>query len=238
MIRSALPAAAAAIAVAAALALPGAARAATPAPPRDGGPDSPWQIVAYLDKDMPFRPEEVPRHPAPGGFGLTVVDGLWNLVPATLEGRAPKDNPDLVAIDATPADALVYLRLPGLAAGKVDTPDMRFKGVERDLSRKSVAVPFKSVAYKFELGKKGASTLTDGVKRQLVAEGWVGDENSPERDERSVSLLWAGDLDHDGKLDFIISDWFDDGGTMCVWLSSRAAPGQLAGKAACMDRSY
>jgi hypothetical protein len=54
---------------------------------------------------------------------------------------------------------------------------------------------------------------------------------------RTVRLLWAGDLDHDGKLDFIVANWFDDGGTMCVWLSSRAKAGELAGQAACMEHA-
>lgn len=224
------------------LALACASRAGTPAPApaptRDAGSDTQWLLVGYLNKDMPFRAEDVPRHPAAGGFALVIVGGLWNLVPATIAGRVPKDNPDAVAIDATPADALAYLRLPGLTAGKVDTPDMRFKDVERDIGRKTVAVPFKAVPYRFELGKRGASVLTDGVTRQQVVEPGAARDGSAEQDMRSVTLLWAGDLDRDGKLDFIVSDWFDDGGTMCVWLSSRASPGQLAGKAACMDRAY
>ena len=211
------------------------ASGAQPAIKRDADSDSQWLLVAYVDKDAPFHSGDVPLHPAAGGFALTVVDGLWNLVPATLKANVPKDNPDLVTITATPADAPVYVRLPGLTAGKVDTPDMRFKGVDRDLSRMAVGIPFKGVPYKFEL-KAGQTWLTDGTSRQLILEGPVKGESGGERDEHSARLIWAGDLDRDGKLDFIISDWFDDGGTMCVWLSSRAASGQLAGEAACMDR--
>ena len=212
------------------------ASGAQPAIKRDADSDSQWLLVAYVDKDAPFHSGDVPLHPATGGFALTVVDGLWNLVPATLKASVSKDNPDLVTIAATPPDAPVYVHLPGLAAGKVDTPEMRFKGVDRDLSRMAVGIPFKGVQYKFEL-KAGQTWLTDGTSRQLILAGSGKGESEGERDESSAKLIWAGDLDRDGKLDFIISDWFDDGGTMCVWLSSRAGPGQLAGKAACMDRN-
>jgi hypothetical protein len=199
--------------------------------------DAEWHLIGFAEHDTPFDKDELPLRPATGGLALTVVDGLWNLVPAKLSTRVadPAGHPDVVLLVATPPDALAYLRLPALAAGKVDTPDMRFKDVLRDIGRTTVAVPFKATPYRFEL-KAGASWLTNGTLRQEIA---AADPKvtGPEADMRSVNLLWAGDLDHDGKLDFIISDWFDDGGTMCVWLSSRAAPGQLAASVACFNHA-
>jgi hypothetical protein len=200
--------------------------------------DGEWKVVAYINPELAFNAREVPLHPAPGGFALTVVDGLWHLVPATLSAKVtstdPKGRPDMVAISATPAEALAYLRLPSLSAGKVDTPDMRFKGVERDLGKGTVAVPFKGGAWRFE-ARAGAAWLTDGSVRQKIA-----DTPPPANDDdpHSVSLLWAGDLDRDGRLDFLVAETGDDGATMCVWLSGRAATGQLAGKAGCMDRAF
>lgn len=41
-------------------------------------------------------------------------------------------------------------------------------------------------------------------------------------------LLWAGDLDRDGKPDYLVS-YIDESGDMHLYLSSRAKPGQLVG---------
>ncbi len=215
------------LALATALA-PGLARAA----------DGEWHLVAYINPELPFNAREVPLHPAPGGFALAVVNGLWNLVPATLAAKVTdtdgKGHPQSVAITASPADALAYVRLPGLAEGKVDTPDMRFKGVERDLTAAAVPVPFKGTAYRFEAQAK-AVWLTDGKQRQKIDDIALagGDDDAP-----GLALVWAGDLDRDGKLDVITALTGGDGATMCLWLSSKAAAGQLVGKAACMDRAY
>ena len=225
MTRSALPAIA--IAAAAAL-LPGQVRAA----------DGEWHLVAYINPELPFNAREVPLHPAPGGFALTVVNGLWNLVPATLSAtvtdRDGKGHPQSVAITASPADALAYVRLPGLTEGKVDTPDLRFKGVERALTAAPVPLPFKGTPWRFE-AKDKAVWFTDGTRRQKIDDIALagGDDDAP-----GLALVWAGDLDRDGKLDFVTALTGGDGATMCAWLSSKAAAGQLVGKAACMDRAY
>lgn len=47
-------------------------------------------------------------------------------------------------------------------------------------------------------------------------------------------LLWAGDLDGDGKPDYLIS-FIDEAGPVHLYLSSRANPGQLVGLAAIYD---
>ena len=132
--------------------------------------DDAWKIVAYINPELPFNAREVPLHPAPGGLALTVVGGLWNLVPATL-------------------------------AAKV--------------------------------------TDTDGTRRQKFADIEQRPAGvAPDDWAHGDALLWAGDLDRDGKLDVITALTGDDGATMCVWLSSKAAAGELVGKAACMNRAY
>lgn len=199
-----------------------------------------WTIVPPQEKDQPFHADELPAKPAPGGFALVVVNGLWNLVPATLriqvDGTDSKGQPDVVHLVAAPPDALYYLRAPGLVAGKVDTPDLRFKGVRRD-AFKPIALPFKGTPWAFEI-KAGATWFTDGKLHQQIYESLRADESDGERDMESASLEWAGDLDHDGRLDFIVDRSFDDGGTTCLWLSSRAKPGQLVGEAGCQDHHF
>ena len=46
-------------------------------------------------------------------------------------------------------------------------------------------------------------------------------------------LRWAGDLDRDGRLDLIFEPTRKNAGALCVWLSSRAGPGEPPGSAAC-----
>ena len=204
--------------------------------------DDAWKIVAYINPELPFNAREVPLHPAPGGLALTVVGGLWNLVPTTLAAKVTdtdgKGRPQAVAITATPAGALAYLRLPGLVEGKVDTPDMRFKDNERDLESAPVALPFKGATWRFEPRDK-AVWLTDGTRRQKFADIEQRPAGvAPDDWAHGDALLWAGDLDRDGKLDVITALTGDDGATMCVWLSSKAAAAELVGKAACMNRAY
>ena len=132
-------------------------------------------------------------------------------------------------LSAKPADALVYLRVPGLVVGKVDAADMRFKGTPHEFDKPVLPVPFKGTTWRFE-AQVGKLTLTDGTHRQQL--GFASDES----DMRTVRLLWAGDIDRDGKLDFLIDFSSDDSGEQCLWLSSRAKLGEFAGKAACMGR--
>lgn len=214
------------------------ALAAALAPAGARAADGDWAIVSFVNPELPFNAREVPLRPLAGGFALTVVDKLWQLVPATLQARVTdsdaKGRPQAVAIVATPPDALAYLRLPGLMAGKVDTPDMRFKDTERDLTAGQVPVPFKCTAYRFET-KERAVWFTDGTRHQKIDDIAMADDNDS---AVGLTVAWAGDLDRDGKLDVIVTLAGDDGATMCVWMSSKAAPGQLVGKSACFDRAY
>ncbi|HEX7638453.1 MAG TPA: hypothetical protein VF457_08665 [Burkholderiaceae bacterium] len=203
--------------------------ASVPAAPAESGDGADWHFIPALQPDRPFHDTEVPRHPAPGGFALAVVDGLWHLVPASLVGRAGATAGE-VQLSATPPDALFYVRLPGLVAGKVDTPDMRFKGAPHPLiDRPPVLLPFKGVPWRLEI-RGNALILGDGARSQALGSADNTDG------ERALTLVWAGDLDRDGRLDLVIDDWFDDGGTVCLWLSGSAAPGALVGQAACLDR--
>lgn len=199
--------------------------------------DGDWSVMTDVSPDMALRVGDVPAHPASGGFALAVVDGTWHLVPATFVGRVTDTDehgaPQAVTITATPADALAYLRLPGLVEGKVDTPDMRFKGARHDLVEKAIPMPFKGTAWRFE-PKDKRLWFTDGKRRQQI-------DDLPEPSDQypaGLGLVWAGDLDRDGKLDFVVQVSGDDGSTTCVWLSSKAAAGQLVGKAACVDRLF
>jgi hypothetical protein len=52
-------------------------------------------------------------------------------------------------------------------------------------------------------------------------------------DPDTLTLLWAGDLDRDGRRDLIFQADGSNAGEICVWLSSRSKADEPAGQAAC-----
>ncbi len=206
-------------------------RAAEPAP------ETPPAAAILQDGDeIVWHGGEVPLRPGPGWFALDVVGGLWHLLPATLKGEQAYDfiidGSDGVhtgvRVHAAPPHALLYLRLPGLVAGKVDTPDIRFKDTLRSfVDDMSLPLTFKGRTWRFEV-RDHVLSLTEG--RTAMTFGQVVE---PDALDDTLALMWAGDLDRDGRLDFIFEAGTNNSGEICVWLSSRAKPGEPAGKAAC-----
>ena len=50
----------------------------------------------------------------------------------------------------------------------------------------------------------------------------------------SASLIWAGDLDRDGRPDFLMEFESDLGASFCLFASGRAKENELVGGAGCM----
>jgi hypothetical protein len=180
-----------------------------------------------------YHGDEAPLRPGPGWLALDVVDGRWHLRPATLRGERAMD--DVVGentgvrLHADPPGASLYLRLPDLVAGKVDTPDMKFRGSPREMAE-STALPlaFKGRTWRLDV-RKGELFVSDGASSPMS----LGRVVDPEDIDVGTALRWAGDLDRDGRLDFIFESTGKNSGTVCVWLSRLAKPGEPVGKAAC-----
>ena len=71
-----------------------------------------------------------------------------------------------------------------------------------------------------------ALVLESGTRRQVLYEsyGWS---------EGRIQLIWAGDLDRDGRLDLLVDYAEHDAGSApTLFLSSQAKPGELVGEAA------
>lgn len=194
-------------------------------------PDSGPAFHILRDDDV-YHGGEAPLEPGPGWFALDVVDGRWRLVPARLRGEQAVDpvgdSNTGVRVAADPAHAFLYLQLPGLVAGKVDTPDLRFKDNGRPISdATALAMPFKGQPWRLDV-RHHALLLSDG--KTTMSHGQVVLPDSP---DDGLTLLWAGDLDRDGRLDLIFEGSGMNSTNVCVWLSSRAKPGRLVGQAAC-----
>ena len=167
-----------------------------------------------------------------------MVGGRWHLLPASLQGEPAhdgvvdgSDDKTGVRLRAAPAHAFLYLRLPGLTPGKVDTPDVRFKDRARpmdDSTALALALTFNARPWRLDV-RQHEIFVTDGSTTMSFGNATGTDDGAPD----SVALLWAGDLDRDGRLDFIFEGSGNNDCTLCVWLSSRATAGQLVGRAAC-----
>ena len=206
--------------------------------PAASAPDAEAASAFHIlrDEGVAYHGGEAPLRPGSGWLALDVVDGLWHLLPATLQGEQAFDDVlgdnTGVRIRATPAHAFLYLRLPGLVAGKVDTPDLRFKNNPRTVDD-TTAIPlvFKGHAWRLDVVRHELF-LGNGETRMSL--GRIASPSDEGVDPDSgLALLWAGDLDRDGRLDLVFEGSDKNSGEVCVWLSSRATGGQLVGQAAC-----
>ena len=113
-------------------------------------------------------------------------------------------------------------------AGKVDTPDMRFTNNARYFQvGSSLTIAFKGGQYRFEVRQK-ALDLSLGSTSQRISD----DVGAVDQDD-SLALVWAGDLDGDGQLDFLLAGTGKNSDSLCLYLSRAAAPGALVGAAGC-----
>ena len=177
---------------------------------------------------------EAPTQPGAGWLALTVVDGKWHLVPTKVTATMGPDMGDEppaqtgIEIKSDAVEPMALLRAPGLKAGKVDTPDMRFRGTSRYFSEGSVLdIAFKGRSWRFEVRKR-ALYLTSGAGSQRVVDDIFIDEDS------TMALVWAGDLDGDGQLDFLLASTGKNSNELCLYLSRGAAPGALVGATGCV----
>ena len=168
-------------------------------------------------------------------LALAPVDGLWHLVPTKVVTQLVHD-PVLdsegektgIQISAKEPNALALLKISRLRPGMVDTPNMRFHGNPRDITpSKGVTIPFKGVAHQV-ITVRGKLFLVRGLKRSKL--DWV--RVTADFEERA-SLLWAGDLDGDGRLDLLVGYETSGSSGACLYLSSTAEDDALLARYHC-----
>ncbi|WP_133498988.1 hypothetical protein [Cognatilysobacter terrigena] len=136
-------------------------------------------------------------------------------------------------------DAAFLVRGPGLRIGPVDTA---WTGVEPlRLPTKPLALKLRGASYRLQLdcaarGDICRLVLTGGARTQVLREfpaGRYDDGTLMLGDDASPALLFAGDLDHDGRLDLIL-DMTDhyNASEPTLFLSSGAGPKALVRRVA------
>lgn len=203
--------------------------AAASAEPPPGG----WQLLV----PGVYHGDEAPARPGPGWLALLPVGGVWRLEPAMVRATRVHDplldaegDKTGIALSSSRSEAIVLLKVPGIGPGKVDTPAMKFGEGPKPVSAGGVPlkVRFKADEYVIEGSARGihvrngaAGTLLPGVSA-----------GGPDSDD-SASLLWAGDLDRDGRLDLLFSYSGYNRGGVCLYLSSGADAGAQVRLTAC-----
>lgn len=155
----------------------------------------------------------------------------------TLERSEPGWHKKTGGVSARLPGTLVFLRHGALQAGPAPTPEMKFRGVRRrlDPGMAPLRIAFGGDRYEIAVHDR-AAWLEQGARRTAIGPAYVEDGTG---DDFSVELIWAGDLDRDGRLDLITYE--SNGGRsadLCLYLSSASHPaGELLVKVGCEDWS-
>lgn len=192
-----------------------------------------WKLLVPGD----YHGEEAPQHPGKNWLALSEREGIWQLLPAAVTSTPINDGVlDLegeksgVRISAKPKDALVVLRIPGLRTGAVDTPALSFSSEAPLLITAVTPVHFLFGGAPFTLQVRNHKVyLQNSRNSTLLAEQYVGNADSDD----AATLLWAGDLNRDGKPDLLVRAGTNNGTNTCLYLSDPSTPNQLVRKVAC-----
>jgi hypothetical protein len=204
---------------------------------------SEWQVLMPGGEMTYYHGGEAPTHPGTGWFALVPVGGVWRLEPVIvrsvrvqdqlLDGEDPKTWTGVMILSNPKYDDVVaLLRFDSIKSGKVDTPNIKFHEdflYFPKIGEPPLKINFKGVEYRLETSDSG-TYLKSGEKSQLLSE--------IEQDESAAKIIrWAGDLDRDGKLDFLFEDGRYNTGSFCLYLSSKATESELVRRIACHDTS-
>jgi hypothetical protein len=181
-----------------------------------------------------YHGSEAPASLGPGWLALVPMTGSWQLVPARARIEpvrdAVLDDEDQATARriAVEGDAIALIRLPEVHPGKATTPNMRFKGVARSLvAGAPLDIAFNDSQYRLEVSN--SEVYLRRGHRATPLGLFVGDKDS----DADADLRWAGDLDGDGQLDLLVAYGGSNSGGTCLYLSTKASPGELVRRVAC-----
>jgi hypothetical protein len=175
-----------------------------------------------------------PARAGGGWLALDSVGGHWELVPVGVslkkfydETADAKGQKTGVKISTKRPGAVAVLKDSSLRAGRVDGVDLGAAGRANLLgaSSPSASVVFQADEYKF-------SARAASGEQRLCSVYIATNDSSPElagsfelekeAKAESLFLLWAGDLNHDGILDFLLVHHSETRSGQSFYISSRA----------------
>jgi len=181
---------------------------------------------------------DAPARAGGGWLALDVVGGHWELSPVGVSIRSfydekvdAKGQKTGVKISSKRPQAVALLRDRSLSAGRVDGVNLGVAGRVNLLgaSNPSASVVLQADEYKFraQVAKGDQRLCSVYVATNDSAPEFVGSfEMEEEAQAESLFLLWAGDLNRDGILDFLFLHQSETRSGQSFFLSSKG------------DRSY
>ncbi len=204
-------------------------------------------------KPNEYKLDEVPKNIGVNWLALVKSSNeQWSLFPATAKnGECSVCGLSDRKITSNQPNALFLLRHKDLKPGPVHSSPLNFgvyAGAHLFENSSPVDMKFNGREYRFAWGEKRSkiTTLEDGEKidsgyRSIVLirgeEKQIIGKRPLWNDEGTHMLAWAGDLDGDGLLDFIIEDSFYNGSLTCLYLSSPAPKNKLVKRVSCYSTS-
>ncbi len=168
-----------------------------------------------------------------GWLALAPDGNRWKLAPARI--RLEPVQPDGIVVDVTPdvKHAVALLRCTSLRPGRVDAVNLAFPNGGRVIEPgpEPLRFAFHGHRYALRYTASGAVIAEGGGKRSVLHD--FGGDPPPFR----VTLIWAGDLDRDGRLDFLMEFGSEIGTNFCLFTSGNAKENELVGPAGCLDVS-
>ncbi|AOJ42529.1 hypothetical protein WJ23_32265 [Burkholderia lata] len=173
---------------------------------------------------------EAGDYPGGGWLGLIPEGHRWTLAPARVRFEPSQPSGDIVDIKSDPSKAVALFRCKSLRQGKVEAANLAFPkdGKAIEPGARPLRFGFHGRRYALRHTVSGAVIAEGDGKRSVLHD--FGGSSPP----FSASLIWAGDLDRDGRLDFLMEFESDLGASFCLFTSGSAKENELVGDAGCM----
>ncbi|KVC62353.1 hypothetical protein WI72_11310 [Burkholderia ubonensis] len=172
-------------------------------------------------------------YPKDGWLGLAPNRNYWALAPAHIRFEPVQWSGEVVDVTSNLDKAIALFHCKPLKAGKIETANLSFSNGERQIEprAKPLRFGFRGRQYDLRYTASGSVTAEGDGKRSILHD--FGGSTAPFR----ASLIWAGDIDRDGRLDFLMEFESDIGANFCLFTSGRARERELVGRAGCMEVS-
>ncbi|WP_175872170.1 hypothetical protein [Burkholderia sp. BCC0397] len=176
---------------------------------------------------------EAGAYPGDGWLGLAPDGNHWKLAPTRIRFEPAQPDGEVVDIMSDLKRAVALFHCKPLGKGRVDAANLRFPSDGRtiDPGVKPLRFGFHGRQYALRYTVSGSVIAEGSGKRSVLHD--FGGSTPPFR----ASLIWAGDLDRDGRPDFLMEFESDLGASFCLFTSHSAGENELVGLAGCMEVS-
>ncbi|MBZ5795272.1 hypothetical protein K8353_34650 [Burkholderia contaminans] len=164
-------------------------------------------------------------------LGLAPVGNHWTLAPARIRLEPVKPDGEVVDITSDVKNAVALIHCKPLRQGKVDAANLAFPNGGRTIEPgvKPLHFGFHDRQYVLRYTTSGSVIAEGGGKRSVLHDFDGG--TPPFR----ATLIWAGDLDRDGRPDFLMEFGSEIGTNFCLFTSGSAKENELVGPEICMN---